>query len=126
MIDLARVDNFPIIPNFRLGNARAPVSLDTGSNGTMALFQSALELPGAHAALSETGTIKSTGARGDSKAKSYTFNAPIGFGPFTLPAGQVVSLYRDQGGTDTRVANVGTQLLLNYRAKIMTFFGDCP
>lgn len=131
---LLTVDNFPIIPDFRFGNARAPVSLDTGSNGTMALFQSALKLPGAQAALSETGTIKSMGARGGSKAKSYTFNAPVGFGPFTLPPGQVVSLYRDQGGTDTRVANVGNKLLsalklkllLNYRAKTMTFFGDCP
>ncbi|WP_395446081.1 hypothetical protein [Caulobacter sp. UC70_42] len=51
-----------------------------------------------------------------------------------MPAGQIVSTYSEAGSTDTRVANVGNKLLaamklrllLDYRGKTMTFYGDCP
>jgi hypothetical protein len=130
---LKTVDSFPIIPDFRFGNAKAPVSLDTGSTGSIGLFQSALDLPGARDALTEAGAITRTGARGEARSKTYSFNAPVGFGPFTLPAGQVVSTYSEPGSTDTRVANVGNRLLaamqvkllLDYRGKAVTFYGDC-
>lgn len=130
---LRTVDSFPIIPDFRFGNAKAPVSLDTGSTGYIGLFQSALDLPGAREALAEAGTITRTGARGEAKSRTYRFNSPIGFGPFTVPPGQVVSTYSEKGSTDTRVANVGNKLLaamklkllLDYHGKAMTFYGDC-
>jgi hypothetical protein len=62
------------------------VSLDTGSTGSIGLFQSALGLPGIGSALHEIGTITRTGARGKAKSVSYRFDLPVGFGPFTLPA----------------------------------------
>lgn len=128
------VDSFPIIPGFRLGGAVAPVSLDTGSNGAVGLYASALDLPGVKPALAEGEAITRTGARGEAKAKAYTFGAPVGFGPFTLPPGQPMTLYGGEPGSKTtRVANVGNKLmaamklkvLFDYRARRMTFYGDC-
>jgi hypothetical protein len=66
--------------------------------------------------------------------KSYMLNARIGFGPFTLPAGQSVTVRAADGTMDTRMANIGNpvfaamklKVLLNYRAKLITFYGDCP
>lgn len=132
-IPLKTVDSFPVIPGFRFGQTRAPVSLDTGSTGHIGLFQSALNLPGVRGALHEAGTITRTGARGEAKSTSYRLDTPVGFGPFTLPAGVTVSTYGDAGSVDTRVANVGNRLLaamklkllLDYRGKTMTFYGDC-
>jgi len=130
---LRTVESFPVITNFRLGAAKARITLDTGSNGGLALYQSALDLQGVRAALSEKNVISFAGARGDGKAKSYTFNAPVGFGPFTLPPGEVVTVRNESGSDSTRVANVGNALfaamklkmLLNYRGRTMTFYGDC-
>lgn len=132
-IPLTTVDSFPVIPAFRFGDATAPVSLDTGSTGTIGLFQSALDLPGVRPALHEAGSITRTGARGKATSPSYRFDAPIGFGPFSLPAGTTMSTYAAAGSRDSRVANVGNRLLaamklrllLDYRAKSMTFYGDC-
>ncbi|PNQ03417.1 MULTISPECIES: hypothetical protein [unclassified Sphingobium] len=84
-------------------------------------------------ALRETGTITRTGARGEARSASYRFDAPVGFGPFTLPAGTPMSTYADRGATDTRVANVGNKLLaamklkllLDYRHRKMGFYGNC-
>jgi len=126
-------DNIPLIPNFRLGGAMAPISLDTGSNGGIELYQGALDLPGVRAALTEKGEASYTGARGKGKSKVYVLGEPVGFGPFTLPAGQTVNLYADKGSADTRLANVGNKLfaamklkmLLDYRARLMTFYSDC-
>ena len=126
-------DNIPLIPDFRLGAATAPISLDTGSNGGIALYQGALDLPGVRAALAEKGETSFTGARGKGKSKVYALGLPVGFGPFTLPAGQIVNVRGDKGSADTRLANVGNKLfaamklkmLLDYRARLMTFYGDC-
>jgi hypothetical protein len=57
----------------------------------------------------------------------------VGFGPFTLPAGQVVKLTKAADANDRRVANVGNALfaamnlkiLLDYPAKMIRFYGDC-
>ncbi len=130
---LTTSDGFPIIPTFRLGAASGPVSLDTGSNGGIGLFPRALNLPGVRASLVEKGTVVHSGARGDAKASTYTLNVPVGFGLFTLPAGQVVTVYSGQEPADGRIANIGNRLfaamnikmLLDYRGRKMTFYGDC-
>ena len=126
-------DQIPVIGEFRLGAATVPISLDTGSNKGIALFQGALAVPGMRGALTENGAIQSTGARGDTAMKTYVLNAPVGFGPFSLPAGQVVVASAQAGSADTRLANIGNRLfaamklkmLLDYRAHQMTFYGDC-
>jgi hypothetical protein len=58
---------------------------------------------------------------------------PVGFGPFTLPAGQAVFVHKQPGSTVERIANVGNavlaafkmKMLLDYRSRVMTFYGDC-
>lgn len=130
---LMTADNFPVIANFRLGATNAPVSFDTGSNGGIALFQSALALPGIRGELTEKGAITHVGARGEAKSKSYLLKAPVGMGPFGLPPGQTVTLHGEAAASDMRLANVGNKLfaemklkmLLDYPAKTITAFGDC-
>jgi hypothetical protein len=125
-------DSIPAIADFRFGKASGTISLDTGSNGGIALYQAALDLPGLRAALQESGEQKATGARGGTTVKTYVLNEAVGFGPFTLPAGQAVTL-RKTPGSDTRVANIGNKLfaamklkmLLDYKSRMMTFYGDC-
>lgn len=126
-------DNTPIIPEFRLGKASGPATLDTGSNGGIALFPRATTLPGVSSALVEDGEITHSGARGEAKSKSYTIKDPVGFGIFSLPPGQNVTMHSAQDEGDKRIANVGNRLfaamklkiLLDYRGKKVTFFGDC-
>jgi hypothetical protein len=130
---LTTSDSFPVIPRFRFGRASGPVTLDTGSNGGIGLYQAALALPGLRTSLVEKGTEIHSGARGDAKTETYALAAPVGFGPFNLPAGQIVSVHSERGSTDTRVANIGNALfaamkvkmLLDYRGRTMTFYGDC-
>jgi hypothetical protein len=125
-------DSIPAVPDFRLGSASGTISLDTGSNRGVSLYQAALALPDVKEALTETGESTATGARGGTKVKTYTFEAPIGFGPFTLPAGQAVTV-RKTPGSDARVANIGNQtfaamglkMLLDYKNRMMTFYGVC-
>ena len=67
------------------------------------------------------------------KVKTFVLNMPVGFGPFTLPAGQIVSLRAAANPSDNRAANVGNKffaalnlrMLLDYRARQMVFYGDC-
>jgi hypothetical protein len=123
-------ETIPIV-ELGIGHARLPASIDTGSNGTVEFFQHALDDPTVRAALAQTGTTKSTGARGEYVAKVYSLNAPISLGPFVLPAGQHVTLSSDTGNAKTRLANVGNsllasmrvKLLLNYRDNRIAFFG---
>jgi hypothetical protein len=125
-------DNIPKIPDFRFGKTTGPISLDTGSNGGIMLYQAAFDLPGVRAALVETGETTHMGARGEAKATTYKLTAPVGFGPFTLPAGEAVVL-RAAPGSDTRVANIGNKLfaamklkmLFDYPDRVMTFYGGC-
>jgi hypothetical protein len=122
----------PAIPDFRFGKASGAISLDTGSNDGIALYQAALDLPGLRTALKETGEKTATGARGATTEKTYVLNEPVGFGPFTLAPGQPVTL-RKTPGSDTRAANIGNRLfaamglkmLLDYKNRVVTFYGDC-
>jgi hypothetical protein len=126
-------DNIPIVADFRFGSATAPISLDTGSNGGISLFPKALELAGLHAALMENGKTVYAGARGESSTKTYILREPVGLGPFTLPAGQLVTLRPTQDAGNTRAANIGNQLfaamklklLLDYKSRAVTFYGAC-
>lgn len=127
-------DNTPIIPHFRFGAASGPITLDTGSNGGISLFDRAFDSPSFIAALVEKGEVEHTGARGNAKSNTYSFEAPVGFGPFSLPAGQLVNRINADSKDDKRLANVGNQLfaemglkvLLSYRDKRLTFYGSCP
>jgi len=126
-------DNIPIIPDFRFGSAKAPISLDTGSNGGISLFPKALELPGLHRALVEKGKTIYAGARGEASTNTYVLREPVGFGPFTLPPGQLVTLRPTQDTGNTRAANIGNKLfaemklklLLDYKSRAVTFYGAC-
>ena len=90
-------------------------------------------LPGVRAALRVTGVVTHAGARGAASAKAYALDEPIGFGPFSLPPGQAVTVRDEVGSATTRIANVGNptyaalklKVLLDYRARRMTFYGDC-
>jgi len=125
-------DNWPIIPHFRFGSSVGPVSLDTGSNGGIALFARGLRLPGVRAALVEQGEVEHSGFRGTEKSKAYVLKEGVGFGPFDLPAGLVVKLTKADA-SDRRVANVGNEvfaamnlkILLDYPGKKIRFYGNC-
>jgi hypothetical protein len=125
-------DTIPIV-ELRIGRARLPVSVDTGSDGNVELFQRALDESAVRAALVEAGNTTETGNRGAYTAKIYRLNAAISLGPFALPAGQTVTLTGDDGSAETRLANVGNRLLasmqvkllLDYRESRIAFFGDC-
>jgi len=122
-----------VIPGFRFGDATGPVTLDTGSNGGIGLLPSALGLAGVRGSLVDQGAEIRRGARGESKVETYVLNEPVGFGPFTLPAGQRVFVRKQQDASAGRVANAGNALLaelklkilLDYRRRLMTFYGDC-
>ncbi len=123
----------PVIRDFHFGAATAPISLDTGASGGIALYQSAFALPGIREALVEQGTTSYAGARGRAATKTYALQVPVGFGPFRLPAGQVVTLRDEEGSLETRVANVGNlflaeitpRILFDYRGRRITFYRDC-
>jgi hypothetical protein len=132
-IPLKTLDGFPVIPGFRLGEASGPATLDTGSSGGIGLFQAALDLPGVRNSLVDQGASIRRGARGESTVENFILSEPVGFGPFTLPAGQAVFVHKQQGSAVTRIANLGNtvlaefkiKMLLDYRSRVMTFYGDC-
>jgi hypothetical protein len=132
-VPLKTFDTYPVIPGFRLGEASGPVTLDTGSSGGIALFEEALDLPGLRDSLVDQGASMRRGARGESKVENFILRKPVGFGPFTLPAGQLVFVHRQQGSAVARIANVGNEvlaafkikILLDYRSRVMTFYGNC-
>jgi len=132
-IPLKTFESYPVIPGFRFGYATGPVTLDTGSSGGIGLLPAALELAGVRDSLVDQGASIRRGARGESKVETYVLNQPVGFGPFTLPAGQRVFVRKQQDTSAGRVANVGNALLaelrikmlLDYPKRLMTFYGDC-
>jgi hypothetical protein len=132
-IPLKTFESYPVIPNFHFGVVTGPVTLDTGSNSGIGLFPAALDLAGVRGALVDQGASIHRGARGESKVETYALNQPVGFGPFTLPAGQQVDVRQQKDDSPGRVANIGNALLaelrikmlLNYRRRLMTFYGDC-
>jgi hypothetical protein len=126
-------DRIPVISVFRIGKASLPASLDTGSSGGVTLYKSALDLSDIKAAFAQTGTKFVTGARGDLQVTTGTLNSIVGFGPFELPPGQIANTSPQPGSRTTRMANIGNklframklQILLDYPAKTLTFYGDC-
>jgi len=132
-IPLKTFDSYPVIPGFRLGEARGPVTLDTGSSGGIALFEEALDLPGVRDSLVDQGASIRRGARGESTVENYILSQAVGFGPFTLPAGQHIFVHKQRGAKAERIGNLGNsvlaafriKMLLNYRRRVMTFYGDC-
>jgi hypothetical protein len=125
-------ENWPSFARFGFGAASAPVTLDTGSNSTLMLYQGALGVPGLRALLVSQGTTRAGGFRGQETRKKYAFAAPLGFGPFSLSPGTSVMLNTGAGPGGV-VANAGNKLfaalklkmLLDYPARRMAFFGDC-
>jgi hypothetical protein len=125
-------ENFPLIPQLRLGDAVISATLDTGSSGSITLNEGALDMPGVRSALVQKGEAKAGGFLGEEKREEYVFNKPVGFGRFELPPGAAVSL-RNVKGDSSNLANIGNKLfaamglkmMLDYRHRTMTFFGDC-
>jgi hypothetical protein len=132
-IPLKTLESYPVIPDFRFGKATGPVTLDTGSNGGIGLFRAAMTLQGLRASLVHEGSTVRRGARGASKVEEFRLDEPVGFGPFNLPAGQQVFVHDQEGSTQTRLANIGNavlekfkiKMLLDYRGRSMTFYGNC-
>lgn len=131
-MQLLKGENWPLIPRLRLGDAVISATLDTGSSGLITLYNGALDMPGVRLALVQKGQVQSGGFQGEEKLNGYVFNKPIGFGHFELPPPIAVTL-RDVKGSSSNLANVGNKLLasmslkmmLDYRHRTMTFFGDC-
>lgn len=126
-------EQFPVTHDFRFGDTAAPVTLDTGSNRILALYQSALQLPAIRAALKTTGAGGGSSFGGSYTTRTATLNLPLRIGPFALPAGQTVSVMPVPESLRTRVANAGNgmfaalkvRLLLDYAGKRVAFYGDC-
>jgi hypothetical protein len=124
--------NWPLMPQLHLGDALISATLDTGSGGPITLYQGALDVPGVRAALIQKGEDKHFGFRGAQQSKSYVLREPIGFARFELPPGVAISAF-DSAGPPAVLANVGNKLfasmglsmMLDYRNRTMTFFGDC-
>jgi hypothetical protein len=131
-MDLLEGENWPLIPQLRLGDAVISATLDTGSSGFITLYEGALDMPGVRSALVQKGEVKSGGFQGEEKFKEYVFNKPVGFARFELPPGAGVTL-RSVKGSPSNLANVGNKffasmdlkMMLDYRHRTMTFFGDC-
>jgi Aspartyl protease len=131
-MQLLEGENWPLIPQLRLGDAVISATLDTGSSGLITLYNGALDMPGVRSALVQKGEVTSGGFQGEEKLNGYVFNKPIGFGHFELPPGIAVTL-RNVKGSSSNLANVGNKffasmglkMMLDYRHHTMTFFGDC-
>lgn len=129
---LLQGEDWPLIPQLRLGHAVISATLDTGSSGSITLYPGALDIPGVRASLTPKGEVKSRGFRGQDEFAKYTFNKPIGFGHFAVPPGAVVTL-RNVKSSSSNLANVGNKFLaslglkmmLDYRHRRMSFFSDC-
>ena len=131
-MQLLEGENWPLIPQLRLGDAVISATLDTGSSGSITLYEGALDMPGVRSALVQKGEVKSSGFQGEEKFKEYVFSKPVGFARFELPPGTAVTL-RKVKGSSSNLANVGNKIfasmglkmMLDYRHRRMTFFGDC-
>ena len=86
-MQLLEGENWPLIPQLRLGEAVISATLDTGSSGLITLYDGALDMPGVRSALVQKGEIKSGGFQGEekltgmfstSRSVSVTLNFPPG------------------------------------------------
>lgn len=131
-VQLLEGENWPLIPELRLGEAVISATLDTGSSGSITLYDGALDMPGVCSSLVQKGEVKSGGFQGEEKLKKYVFDKLLGFARFELPPGTAVVL-RNMKGSSSNLANVGNKLfasvglkmMLDYRHRTMTFLGDC-
>jgi hypothetical protein len=125
-------DRIPVLPDFRFGEVKAKISLDTGSNRGVSLFPAALDLQGVSDALVHTGKVQGAGARGDFTSDKGQLNLTMGVGDFTLPAGREVNQLPDQSkpgiaanlGNPT-FADMQVKLVIDYPAKKLAMYGDC-
>jgi hypothetical protein len=125
-------DRIPVLPDFRFGEVKAKISLDTGSNRGISLFPATLELKGVRAALVHTGRVEGAGARGGFTSDRSQLNLATGIGDFTLPAGREVVQLPDQSkpgiaanlGNPT-FADMKVKLVIDYPAKRLAMYGDC-
>lgn len=125
-------ENWPLIPQLRLGDAVISATLDTGSSGFIMFYEGALDMPGVRAALVQKGEVKGGGFQGEEKRDEYVFNKPVGFSRFELPPGRTVTL-RHAKGSPSDLANVGNKffeslglkMMLDYRHRKISFFSDC-
>jgi len=125
-------DRIPVLPDFRFGESKAKISLDTGSNRGVSLFPEGLELKGVRAALVHTGKVEGAGARGGFTSDRSQLDLALGVGDFTLPAGREVVTLPDQSkpgiaanlGNPT-FADMKVKLVIDYPAKKLAMFGDC-
>ncbi len=126
-------DQFPVVRALRFGGVEAPVTLDTGSNRTIGLYQAALQIPAIRKALVYRGAEKASSFGGNYTTRDAILNIPMSIGPFALPAGHAVSVMPGKGIPGKRVANVGNgflaalkvRLLVDYPNKRIAFLGDC-
>ena len=126
-------NHWPVIAEFRIGAVTAPATLDTGSSRSIGFFQTALQMKGLRDALKVVGTNIGASVGGSFTSSTAVLGVPVGFGPFSLPAGETVSLLPTNGQSDKVVANIGNQafaeltpkLLLDYAGKRISFFADC-
>jgi hypothetical protein len=125
-------DRIPVLPDFRFGEVKAKISLDTGSNRGVSLFPAGLELKGVRAALAHTGKVEGAGARGGFTSDQGLLKLTMGVGDFTLPAGREVVQLPDQSkpgiaanlGNPT-FADLQVKLVIDYPGKKLAMYGDC-
>ena len=126
-------DQFPVLRAFRFGGVEAPVTLDTGSNRAIGLYQAALRIPAIRKALIYRGAEQGNSFGGSYTTRDAILTVPMSIGPFVLPAGQAVSVMPGKGLPGKRIANVGNgflaalkvQLLVDYPHKRIVFLRDC-
>jgi hypothetical protein len=131
-MQLLESENWPLIPQLRLGEAVISATLDTGSSSFIILYEGALDMPGVRSALVQKGEVKGGGFQGEEKREEYVFNKPVGFARFEVPPGAAVTV-RNVKGSSSNLANVGNKffaplglkMMLDYRHRTMSFFGDC-
>jgi hypothetical protein len=131
-MQLLEGENLPLITQLRLGEAVISATLDTGSSSFIILYEGALDMPGVRSALVQKGELKAGGFQGEEKREEYVFNKPVGFARFEVPPGAAVTV-RNVKGSSSNLANVGNKFLaslglkmmLDYRRRTMSFFGDC-
>ena len=125
-------DRIPVLPDFRFGEVKAKISLDTGSNRGVSLFPAGLALKGVRAALVHTGKVEGAGARGGFSSDQGQLELTMGVGNFALPAGREVVQLPDQSkpgiaanlGNPT-FADMHVKLVIDYPGKKLAMYGDC-
>jgi hypothetical protein len=125
-------DRIPVLADFRFGDAKARISLDTGSSRGISLFPAGLDLKGVRAAIVHTGNVNGAGARGGFTTEGGRLNLSVGVGDFIHPAGSEITLMPDQSkpgiaanlGNPT-FADMQVKLVIDYPGKKLAMYGDC-